>query len=141
MVCIGCPNSTDGALVPAPTNVNAPWRVEARWELRTRAGAVSAGLVNARNNALPLHVVTPPAVGGHLPRPEMGPQSGFFSPTTQWYASAGFEKVVMGKPGGLNVGIGGDVILPLRTESMSPGDPATDALRARSVRAVVVLRW
>jgi hypothetical protein len=138
MRCLGCPGSGMVAALSESSNPNAPRVLQGTWRHRTTLGVVSTGFVGVRNYALPPSVGMP---GGDFdPGSYRAPRASSFAPVSQWYLTAGIEKTLATRPDGASIGVRADVLIPVKTNSMSADDPRIKALKSRTARIGVVLR-
>jgi hypothetical protein len=140
MQCIGCRGFEPTGIRPESTNATAPWVLQGRWRRQTTLGVVSAGFVGVRNYALPLSTAMP--LGGEVDRAALGSsRASVFAPVSQWSLTAAVEKTLATRANGASVGVTADLLIPIKTESISVGDPRTSALTARTVRFGIIFRW
>jgi hypothetical protein len=139
MQCIGCRGFEPTGIRPESTNATAPWVLQGRWRRQTTLGVVSAGFVGVRNYALPLSTAMP--LGGEFDRAALGSsRASVFAPVSQWSLTAAVEKTLATRANGASVGVTADLLIPVKTESITVGDPRTSALTARTVRFGIVFR-
>jgi hypothetical protein len=141
VTCIGCRGfETTGLRLP-PASANAPWVLEGRWRRQTALGIVSTGFVGARNYGLPLTTVIP--LGGGLdPAALANAGASGFLPISQWTLTAGIEKTLVKRANGASVGVTGDVLIPLESDTKRlDEDPRIKALESATVRFGVAVRW
>lgn len=140
MKCIGCGVFAAPAVRPESTNPNAPWVLQGRWHRQTAAGVVSAGFVGVRDYALPLFTAMP--LGGSVDSAALGmARASSFAPSSQWSVTAGIEKTLATRANGASVGVVADLMVPVRTDSASVGDPRISALASRTIRVGIIFRW
>jgi hypothetical protein len=140
MKCIGCGVFDTTAARPESTNATAPWVLQGRWRRPTPFGVVSTGFVGVRNYGLPLFNAIP--LGGDVdPAALRSSRTSAFAPSSQWSLTAGVEKTLMKRANGASVGVVADVLFPVRTESVSVGDPRISALTSPTIRFGIVVRW
>ena len=139
MRCLNCPGSGMVAVLPESSNPNAPRVLQGTWRRQTTLGVVSTGFVGVRNYALPLSVGMP--LGGDFdPGSYRSPRASSFAPVSQWYLTAAIEKTLATRPDGSSLGVKADLVIPVKTNSMSADDPRIKALTSRTARFGVVLR-
>lgn len=140
MTCIGCRGFETTAVRPESANETAPWAVQGKWSRQTTFGVVSTGFVGVRNYALPLETAIP--LGGDLdPNALRAAGPSIFPPVPQWSLTAGVDKTLAKRRSGATVGVTGDVLIPINTETISADDPRKSALTSPTVRLGIVFRW
>ena len=128
------------ALLPEPTNPNAPRLLQGRWRRQTPLGMVSTGFVHVRNYALPLSTAMP--LGGDVDPVALGSaRTSAFAPFSQWSLTGAVEKTLATFSSGATVGITADVLIRVSTTSVGAGDPRSGAFTSRTIRAGIVFRW
>jgi hypothetical protein len=140
MKCTGCGELDATRIRPDSAHSHAPWALQGKWRRQTPLGVVSTGIVGVRNYGLPLSTAMP--IGGDIDPAALGTAgASAFLPGSQWSLTAGLEKTLVKRANGASFGVTGDLLIPVRSETVGVGDPRQTVLASPTMRIGGVLRW
>lgn len=134
-----CPNCPSDRVRP-PLNPNAPWAFQSKVGYSGTFGSVSAGVVGVRNDASPLYAAMP--IGGdYRGNAAITTTPNFFVPSTQWYATAAFQRTLATTKQGNTLGLAVDLMVPVNTAPWRGESVRLAPLPSTAVRVGFVYRW